>query len=80
MRNSDLQKTKMTEDKCCFCGTIKGALVRLHQGWCCIPCFEDLLKAKCIHCGNRDFLYERPEGYVCEKCLDDEAKIKLGIA
>jgi hypothetical protein len=30
----------MSEAKCCFCGTIMGALVKLYQGWCCIPCFQ----------------------------------------
>jgi len=30
-------------DKCCFCGTIMGALVWLHQGYCCIPCFFKLV-------------------------------------
>ncbi len=27
-------------DKCCFCGTIWGALIQLHQGWCCADCFK----------------------------------------
>lgn len=31
------------EDKCCFCGTQLGALVKLHQGWGCIDCFQKLL-------------------------------------
>jgi len=26
--------------KCCFCGTIFGALIRLYQGWCCVDCFK----------------------------------------
>lgn len=30
-------------DKCCFCGTFYGALVQLHQGWCCLKCFKTLL-------------------------------------
>jgi len=33
----------MSEDKCCFCGTIKGALIRLHQGWCCVECFKKIV-------------------------------------
>lgn len=31
------------KDECCFCGSIKGALVRLYQGWCCISCFKELI-------------------------------------
>lgn len=31
------------EDKCCFCGSTDGALVKLFQGWSCIPCFRSLL-------------------------------------
>lgn len=32
--------------KCCFCGTIKGALIQLHQGLCCLNCFIELLAEK----------------------------------
>lgn len=32
------------EAKCCFCGSIQGALIRLHQGWCCMSCFKYLLQ------------------------------------
>jgi hypothetical protein len=28
------------DDKCCFCGTEMGALIHLHQGWCCVKCFK----------------------------------------
>jgi len=28
------------EDCCCFCETNIGALIKLHQGWCCPICFE----------------------------------------
>lgn len=31
----------------------------------------------CIRCGSTEYLYDRPEGLVCEKCLDEEAQIKL---
>lgn len=37
---------KLRSDKVCsicFSGTKKGALIRLHQGWCCSDCFK-----KCI--------------------------------
>lgn len=37
-------RERKTSDKCCFCGTIMGALVRLHQGWCCIKCFKKLIE------------------------------------
>ena len=30
--------------KCCFCGTIKGALIKLYQGWCCLSCFKELME------------------------------------
>jgi len=29
--------------KCCFCGTIRGALIRLYQGWCCVRCFKKII-------------------------------------
>lgn len=29
--------------KCCFCGTIIGAMVKLYQGWCCLACFRSIL-------------------------------------
>jgi len=33
------------ESKCCFCETEIGALIRLHQGWCCVKCFkQEILK------------------------------------
>ena len=33
------------DDKCCFCGTEIGALIHLHQGWCCVTCFKkEILK------------------------------------
>ncbi len=35
--------SKKKGDKCCFCGTITGALVKLHQGWCCVPCMKELM-------------------------------------
>lgn len=28
------------EAKCCFCNGIMGALIKLYQGWCCVPCFK----------------------------------------
>lgn len=33
----------MKGDKCGFCGSIKGALIRLYQGWCCDPCFKKVI-------------------------------------
>ena len=36
------------EDKCCFCGEIWGALIRLYQGWCCVSCFKELLSYKSL--------------------------------
>lgn len=28
------------EARCCFCGHVYGALIRLYQGWCCADCFQ----------------------------------------
>jgi len=55
--------------KCCFCGEIYGALIRLHQGWCCVKCFKEII------------LREEPETWTlfkfCQNCytvLTFEAK------
>lgn len=32
------------EPKCCFCGSVSDALVRLHRGWCCLVCFNKLIR------------------------------------
>ena len=56
----------MTEDSCCFCSSTKGALIRLYQGWCCVPCFKrvilggidldsvltEMAERKCENCNN----------------------------
>ena len=34
----------MKRNRCCFCGGIMGAFIKLHQGWVCIPCFKRLLR------------------------------------
>lgn len=31
------------KSKCCFCDTETGVLIRLHQGWCCVKCFKEIL-------------------------------------
>jgi len=45
MYNNCLEYVKKTKinDRCCFCDTIKGALIKLYQGWCCIRCFKRIL-------------------------------------
>jgi len=35
--------TTAKEPKCCFCGTVMGALIRLYQGWCCVRCFREII-------------------------------------
>ena len=40
-----VKKTKIN-DKCCFCDTVKGALIKLYQGWCCVPCFKKILQGE----------------------------------
>lgn len=29
--------------ECCFCNSMKGALIKLYQGWCCVPCFKKII-------------------------------------
>ena len=36
----------MSEDKCVYCGTIMGGLIRLYNGWCCFSCFLELISKK----------------------------------
>ncbi len=50
MSERDISKQKLEEqlkkdgaDSCCFCGTVWGALIQLHQGWCCVQCFKTVI-------------------------------------
>ena len=37
------QRIHEIESECCFCKTKMGALIRLHQGWCCAKCFKEIV-------------------------------------